>query len=91
MTYRPLPTPSFVDHLQRVPRRGRKRWRNNDGVLYEYDSQHSELEMYNSRGRHLGVVDVVTGELIKPGIRGRSMDVYKPDVYGRHARRSSLE
>jgi hypothetical protein len=49
---------------------GRRRYR--DGKrYYEYDSMHGELEVYNSRGRHIGVVDVKTGVYIKPAVRGR--------------------
>lgn len=72
-----MPRPNFTDtlHLLGAPH-GRKRWRDLDtGRLYEYDSQHGELEMYNNRGKHLGVVDVITGAVIKTPIRGRKIDV----------------
>ncbi len=78
VTYTPLPSPNYEDdHLEYLGRwSGRKRWRDpNSNNLYEYDSRHCELEVYNRRGRHLGVADVVTGEIIKPAQRGRKIDV----------------
>jgi len=35
----------------------RKRWKDNDGNIYEWDSQHGELEKYDKHGKHLGSVD----------------------------------
>ncbi len=73
MPYVPLPTPNYGDRLTYLGTfGGRKRWR--DDVtkrLYEYDSRHGELEVYNQRGRHLGAVDVVTGQTIKPARKDR--------------------
>lgn len=72
MTYRPLPESGFVDRLDRLKRQGGKRWRDTtSGWLYEHDPLHGDLEVYNSRGRHLGSADPVTGELIKPPEKGR--------------------
>ncbi len=55
---------------------GEKRWRSDGGRrLYTWDSLHGEVEVFNGRGRHLGVIHAVTGELIKDAVRGRSIDV----------------
>ena len=43
--------------------------------MFEWDELHGEIEVYNKRGRHLGALDAVTGSLIKPAVRGRSIDV----------------
>jgi hypothetical protein len=43
--------------------------------LFEWDGLHGEIELYNRRGRHLGVLHAVTGELVKPPRRGRAIDV----------------
>jgi hypothetical protein len=57
-------------------RGGRRRWRDRTKrQLYEWDSTHGEVEVYNLRGRHLGAADAVTGELIKAARRGRRIDV----------------
>uniref|UniRef100_UPI000571ECE0 colicin E3/pyocin S6 family cytotoxin n=1 Tax=Treponema pedis TaxID=409322 RepID=UPI000571ECE0 len=40
----------------------RKRWKDDKGNIYERDSLHGELEKYNKRGIHQGVVDPNTGE-----------------------------
>jgi hypothetical protein len=66
-----------VDDFEYLGRpQGRKRWRSLDRKrYYEYDGQHVELEVYTSRGRHLGAADVVKGELYKLPERTRRIDV----------------
>jgi len=55
---------------------GKKRWRSPDGNrLYEYDGTHGEVEGYHQSGKHIGVFLAVTGEMIKPAVRGREIDV----------------
>ncbi len=55
---------------------GERRWRSNGGDrLYTWDSFHGEIEVFNKRGKHLGVVDALTGELVKNPVRGRTIDV----------------
>jgi hypothetical protein len=66
----------FLEQQVRVPRQGEARWRSHDGErLYTWDRVHGEVEVYNKRGRHLGVVDPQTGVLIKPAHKGRTIDV----------------
>lgn len=73
----PLPRPCFLDTLESCgARNGRKRWRNARGDrYYEWDALHGHIEVYNKRGRHLGVVDAVTGKMISGEVRGRRIDV----------------
>ena len=55
---------------------GVQRWRNADATrLYEWDGRHGEIEVYNNRGEHLGAADAVTGILVKPPKKGRTIDV----------------
>ena len=35
----------------------RKRWKDDDGNIWEWDSQHGELEKYSPKGKHLGAFD----------------------------------
>jgi hypothetical protein len=44
----------------------RKRWKDNKGNIYEWDSQHGTVEKYNKSGKHLGEFDPDTGEMLKP-------------------------
>ena len=54
---------------------GKKVWRNAGGdQFYTWDSMHGEVEVFNRRGRHLGVMNPA-GELVKPPVRGRKLDV----------------
>jgi Cytotoxic len=36
---------------------------------------HGEIEAFNERGRHVAVLDAVTGEPIKGAVPGRRIDV----------------
>ena len=77
MGRKPIPRPGFLDtcgYLGYVY--GARRWRSpRGGVLYTWDSLHGEVEAFNSRGEHLGVVDAMTGVPIKPARRGRKIRV----------------
>lgn len=39
----------------------RQRWKVDERKIYEWDSQHGSVELYDSRGRHLGEFDPVRG------------------------------
>jgi hypothetical protein len=71
------PKPCFLDKFQQWKVvDGRKTWRSEDGKrLYQWDSLHGEIEVYNSRGHHLGSVDAVTGIFLKMPVKGRRIDV----------------
>jgi Cytotoxic len=70
-----IPSPGFADDLDYLGQPGgRRRYRDGERI-YEWDSRHGEWEVYNYRGRHLGVADAVTGELIKDAVKGRRIDV----------------
>jgi hypothetical protein len=57
-------------------RKGEKRWRSKDGTkLYTWDWTHGDIEVFSKRGRHLGSLDAITGELIKDAVPGRKIDV----------------
>lgn len=43
----------------------RKRWKDSKGNIYEWDSQHGALEMYDKRGNHLGEFDHETRQMLK--------------------------
>ena len=73
----PRPSPGFLD--DQVPcgaPGGRKRWRNARGDrLYEWDALHGHIEVYTKQGRHLGVLDGVTGVMVTGPVKGRRIDV----------------
>ena len=76
MTYiPPPPVPRAFPHLKRVKEKTpisggggkkRRRWKDQDGNIYEWDSLHGRVEKYNARGKHLGEYDPDTGDLTKP-------------------------
>lgn len=69
------PTPCFLDTLEKISIQGEQRWRSKDGRYYTWDSLHGEIEVFNRRGKHLGVLDAIHGTLIKPAVKGRTIDV----------------
>lgn len=73
---KPIPKPSFLDECIPIGAvNGRKRWKSEDGKrLYTWDSLHGEIEVFNDRGRHLGVFSP-EGKLIKDAVKGRKIDV----------------
>lgn len=52
----------------------RKRWKDQEGNIYEWDSQHGTLEKYNKRGKHLGEFDPNTGVQTKPADSERTVE-----------------
>jgi hypothetical protein len=44
----------------------RPRWKDRDGVIYEWDFRHGAIEKYTKRGKHFGEFNHVTGEQTKP-------------------------
>jgi len=66
----------WVDGLSRIrPKAGRPRWALPPGQrgFVEWDPSHGgELELYDGRGNHLGVLDPNTGERIKGPVPGRT-------------------
>jgi hypothetical protein len=72
----PSSNSSFLDEC--IPMKainGQKRWRSKDAKkIYTWDSLHGEIEIFNNRGRHLGVLNP-EGDLIKDAIKGRTIYV----------------
>jgi hypothetical protein len=76
VTRKPIPKPSFLDDCEPIGApNGEKRWRSKDGTrLYTWDAFHGEIEVFNTRGSHLGVLNV-KGDFIKNPVKGRKIDV----------------
>lgn len=72
----PIPNPSFLDECISLGAvHGQKRWRSTDrNRLYTWDSFHGEIEVFNKRGKHLGVLDPL-GVIIKGPVKGRTIYV----------------
>jgi hypothetical protein len=65
-----------LDSQEKVHRKGGQRWKNENGSrLYEWDDLHQEIEVYTSRGVHLGTLNAVTGVKEKGPVKGRRIDV----------------
>lgn len=77
MTVIPIPKPSYLTDCEYLGAfNGERRWRSRDGKrLFTWDAFHGEIEVFNGRGRHLGVIDPIHGNLIKEPVAGRKIDV----------------
>lgn len=72
----PIPKPSFLDECEAIGAvNGQKRWRSKDHKrIYTWDSLHGEIEVFNKRGAHLGVLHP-NGSVKGGAIKGRKIDV----------------
>ncbi|WP_114862146.1 colicin E3/pyocin S6 family cytotoxin [Azospirillum brasilense] len=52
----------------------RKRWKDSNGDIYEWDYQHGTVERYNKEGKHKGEFNPKTGEQTKPANPGRKVE-----------------
>lgn len=60
------------------PFRGKTRTNGESGrrrEYYEWDNTHGDIEVYDRTGRHLGTRDPLSGELVKPPVPGRRIDI----------------
>jgi hypothetical protein len=72
----PIPKPSFLDRCEYLGYiHGERRWRGADGRILTWDTLHGEIEAFSRRGRHIAVLDAITGEAIKPPREGRRIRV----------------
>jgi len=49
-------------------------WKDQRGLIYEWDSRHGALEVYDATGRHLGEYDHVTGDRLKAADAARRIE-----------------
>lgn len=52
----------------------RKRWKDNEGNIFEWDSQHGAVEKYNRNGKHLGEFDPNSGAQTKGPNKTRTVE-----------------
>lgn len=77
MVWSPIPENCFLRNLSQFYKYGERRWISGDGKrIFTWDGEHGgEVEVFDKRGRHLGVMHPVSQTLIKPPVKGRSIDV----------------
>ncbi len=76
------PLPAFPDARKaqaKTPVQGggkmRNRWKDSQGKIYEWDSQHGTVEVYDRSGRnHLGEFNPISGEQTKPANPARKVE-----------------
>lgn len=72
----PIPNPCFLDNCVYIGVfNNQKRWKNEKSDrIYTWDSLHGEIEVFNKRGYHLGVL-FPDGQFKKNAVKGRRIDV----------------
>lgn len=73
----PRPDPCFLDSMAYLGfKNGQQRRRSScERRIYTWDGLHGEIEVFNPRGKHIGVIHAVTGDWIKDAVKRRSIDV----------------
>ena len=71
------PNPCFLDQMEYLGfKNGNMVWRSSSGKrMYTWDFVKGEIEVFNKRGKHIGVIHAVTGVQIKDAVEGRSINV----------------
>jgi Cytotoxic len=74
---KPIPRPSLLDACEYLGYvYGARRWRDPaNRLLYTWDTLHGEIEAFTFRGEHRGALDPITGDYIKPSVKGRRIRV----------------
>ena len=76
----PKTLPARPDAIRVKPKTGkgatgkRRRWRDQDGTISEWDYQHGAVEVFDRFGRHQGEIDPNTGNTTKEAIPGRRIE-----------------
>jgi hypothetical protein len=58
----------------RFPGGIRRRWRDPDGTIYEWDYQHGTVEVYDRHGSHLGEYEPSSGAQMGSAVLGRTVE-----------------
>ena len=56
-------------------RNGKATYKDNNDYYYQWDSLHGEWQMYNKRGRHIGVLNETGTRKIKDAIKSRKIQL----------------
>lgn len=73
MPYKPKPKPCYIDKYEFYKVIENRKVYRGEGRYYSWDELHGEIEVFNSRGYHLGALDAITGEKIKEAKKGRRL------------------
>lgn len=75
MGYMPKPAQCYLNGFKKYKVIGGRQVYISGRLLYCWDELHGEIEVFNKRGFHLGALDAITGEKIKPPRKERRLDV----------------
>ncbi|MDM5297120.1 SAR2788 family putative toxin [Bacillus pumilus] len=62
---------SFKNHKGKTKTKGSGK----NKKYYEWDNTHNDIEVYDHKGKHLGSMDPLTGEMYKGPVKGRTIDI----------------
>ncbi len=75
MSYKPKPENCFLNGMKKYNVIDNRQVYISGRLLYCWDEFHGEIEVFDRRGHHLGVLDAVTGEWIRPLRKERHLNV----------------
>lgn len=75
MAFIPQPKPCFLDGFKVVKIIDNRKVYQRGRLLYTWDGLHGEIEVFDKHGYHMGALDAVTGEQIKPPRKERRLHV----------------
>ena len=67
---------NFFKNLTSVGvRSGKSTYKDNNDYYYQWDSLHGEWQMYNKRGRHIGVLNDTGTQKTKEAVKSRKIEL----------------
>lgn len=77
MVSAPKPKPCFLDDCIRYKVVGNFQIYKDpyEDLYYTWDFTHGEIEVFSKKGQHLKVIDAVTGDYLKPAVKGRRINL----------------
>ena len=75
MVHKIPPKPSILDDFEYYKMSGGRKIFRNGSRYYTWDTLHGEVEVFNSRGYHLGAIHPVKGTRLKDAVKWRRIDV----------------
>lgn len=53
----------------------RKRWKDSEGRIFEWNYEYGVVDLYDKEGKHLGAFDHITGDQTKPAKPGQTVEI----------------
>lgn len=75
MSFIHKPVPCFLDKCEKYKIENKQQIYRLNNKYFTWDGLHGEIEAFDKFGYHIGVLDAITGDKIKPAVQGRRLNV----------------